>query len=95
MIAETEADGRNLGDTSHPGFETGDFVRLVNRLEGIDKIARNRDDLRLFMLNFLSDLVKIFFGRIAKMNIANRENGMFFLVGFVEAIACVIEILHG
>jgi hypothetical protein len=29
------------------------------------------------------------------MNIANRKNGMFFLVRFIEAIACVIEILHG
>ena len=36
MVAETEADWRNLCNARNPGFETSDFVRFVDRFEGVD-----------------------------------------------------------
>ena len=46
------------------------------------------------MFDFLRDLFEIVFGEIAKMNVANCENSMFFLVWFIEAIASMIKAFH-
>lgn len=36
MVAETETDRCDLCNARNPGFEASDFVRLVDRLEGVD-----------------------------------------------------------
>lgn len=36
MVAETEADWRNLCNACNPGFETSDFVRFVDGFERVD-----------------------------------------------------------
>ena len=69
-------------------------MSFVGGFERINKVAGNRDDLRFLVLSFFGDLVKVFGGVVAKMNIANGEDFMFFLVWFVETIASAIEIFH-
>ena len=69
-------------------------MRLVGGFERINEVAGNCDNLRFLMLGFLGDLVKIFGGMVTKMNVADGEDFVFFLIWFIETITSAIEIFH-
>lgn len=67
---------------------------LIDRFERIDEVAGNSDDLWFLLFGFLSNLIEIVGSLIAKMDVADCENLVFLLVGFIEAIAGMVEVSH-
>ena len=94
MVAEAEADWRNFAEAGEPGREAGALFRVVSFIDAVNEIAGNSDELGLFGLGFFGEAVKLFSDGFTKMNVADGENFMFFLVRFIEAIAVVKEVFH-
>lgn len=94
MVAEAEADRRDFAEAGEPSGEAGALFRLVGFIDTVDEVAGNSDELRLFGLGFFGEAVKLVGDGFTKMNVADGENLVFFLIGFIEAIAVVKEVSH-
>ena len=94
MVAEAEADRRDFAEAGEPGGETGAFFRFVSFIDAVNEVAGNGDELWLFGLGFFGNTVELFDDVFTKMDVADGENFMFFLIRFIEAIAIVKEVCH-
>lgn len=94
MVAETETDRGNSCKMSEPSDEAGALEVRINAVEIIDEIAGDSDNCRLASLGFFENLGKILGGFVAKMDIADSEDFVFFLIGPIEAISRMIEKFH-
>ena len=94
IVAESEADRRDFAEAGEPGGETGAFFRFVSFIDAVNEVAGNGDELWLFGLGFFGNTVELFDDGFTKMDVADGENFMFFLIRFIEAIAIVKEVCH-
>ena len=94
MVAEAEADRRDFAEAGEPGGETGAFFRFVSFIDAVNEVAGNGDELWLLGFGFFGNTVELFDDGFTKMDVADGENFMFFLIRFIEAIAIVKEVFH-
>ena len=94
MVAEAETDRGDSCKMSEPSDEAGALEVRINAVEIIDEIAGDSDNCWLVGLSLFENLGKILGGFVAKMDIADSEDFVFFLIGLIEAISRMIEKFH-
>lgn len=94
VVAEAEADGRDFAEAGEPGREAGALFRVVSFIDAVNEIAGDCDELWLFGLGFFGEAIKLVGDGFTKMDVADGENFMFFLIRFIKAIAVVKEVFH-
>ena len=94
VVAEAKTDGRDFAEAMKPGGNTAEFVRIIDGFEGIDEVARNSNDLRFFLFGLSGELIEAVCSTVAKMNVTDGENFVFFLMRFIEAIMHVVKVFH-
>lgn len=94
MIANAEADRRDLAEFFEPAAKCGALGFAADGVEVVDEVAGDNDEIRRLLFGEHEGAMHVRGGAAREMDVAQRNNSAGLLLWLEKAVRAVIESFH-